>query len=142
MAIAYQVWWTFIILAIICTAYSWLTKDRNNYTDAIAGIFSVLLWFVTGISCLIGIQAESMAFTAGWAFWIFLIVGIIEGVIVFVKILDIIASRKNESHTPISILLAFEGVFSLLLCLFLSYLFCLIYLPQGRACCVLLITIT
>lgn len=99
MAVAYQIWWTFIILAIICTAYSWMVKDKNNYTDAIAGILAILLWFVTGISCLIGVQAENMAFVASWAFWIFLIIGIIEGVIIFVKILDIINSRKNESHT-------------------------------------------
>lgn len=99
MAIPMDVWLVFIFLAVLGTAVSWLWKDRNNYTDAICGILATLLWFVSGISCLIGIQTEVAVFTAGYGFWIFVVIGVIEGVITAVKILDIATSRKNTRYT-------------------------------------------
>lgn len=99
MIVPVQVWQAFLLLAIIFMGYSWLAKDRNNYTDAISGVVATLLWFVAGISCLIGIQTEFTTFTAGYGFWIFAAIGAIEGVIVAVKILDIATSRKNTRYT-------------------------------------------
>lgn len=101
MAIPIQMWLAFIGLATICTGYSWLAKDRNNYTDAISGLVATLLWFVSGISCLIGIQTEFTTFTAGYGFWIFAVIGIIEGVITVVKILDIATARNRQTYTSL-----------------------------------------
>ncbi len=99
MLIPVQIWLAFIALATICTGYSWLSKDWNNYTDAISGLVATLLWFVSGISCLIGIQTEVATFTAGYAFWRFIVIGVIEGVITVVKILDIATARKEQRYT-------------------------------------------
>jgi hypothetical protein len=93
---AIGIWEVIILLALLGTAVSWFIKDYNNYTDAIAGIFSVILWFVAGISCLIGIQSENLTFTA-WLMWIFVVVGVIEAILTIVKILDIVTARKEET---------------------------------------------
>ncbi|MFA5396939.1 MAG: hypothetical protein WC346_13100 [Methanogenium sp.] len=96
MAIPIDVWIVFIALAAVCTGYSWLGRDAQNYTDAICGVIAMLLWFVSGIACLIGIQTDFTTFTAGYLFWIFIAIGAIEGIITIVKILDIVTSRKNQ----------------------------------------------
>lgn len=99
MAIPIEIWQAIIFLAVLGTAASWLFKDQSNYTDAICGIVATLLWFVSGIACLIGIQTEFVTFTASYLFWIFVAIGIIEGVITVVKILDIATARNKQTYT-------------------------------------------
>ena len=101
MAIAIGIWQMLIFLALLGTAASWSIRDKNNYTDAISGILATILWFVSGIACLIGIQAESMIFTAGWLMWIFVAVGVIEAILTIVKILDIVTARKEQRYTSL-----------------------------------------
>jgi hypothetical protein len=101
MAIPIGMWETIIFLALLGTAASWFTKDYNNYTNAISGIVATILWFVSGISCLIGIQAENMTFTAGYLMWIFVAFGVIEAILTIVKILDIVTARKEQRYTSL-----------------------------------------
>lgn len=99
MAIPIGVWGAILTLAVLTTCVSMFTKDRSNYTDAISGILATLLWFVAGISCLLGIQTEYTTFTAGYLMWIFIIIGVIDAILTIVKILDIVTARKKETHT-------------------------------------------
>lgn len=98
MAIPIDVWIMFILLAVVCTGYSWFGRDTQNYTDAICGVIAMIFWFVSGIACLIGLQTDVATFTASYGFWIFIAIGAIEGVITIVKILDIVTSRKNQRY--------------------------------------------
>ncbi len=99
MAILASVWIIITILAVVCTGVSWYVPDRRNYTNAICGIFSVLLWFIAGLNCLTGIQTEYATFTAGYLFWVLAAIGIVQAVITIMMILDIATSRKNEMYT-------------------------------------------
>lgn len=99
MVIIVSIWLAIVFMAIACTAVSWLTKDRLNYTDTICGIFSVLLWFIAGLNCLTGIQTDYTTYTAGYLFWVFVAIGIVQALITIVKILDIATARNNETYT-------------------------------------------
>lgn len=101
MVMPYQVWLVMLTLAGLCTFYSIKVRDKNNYTDAIAGIISVIFWILSGISLLAGIQAEDMVYRSGSLMWVFIAIGAIMAVITIVRILDIIAERdrsKNHVH--------------------------------------------
>lgn len=96
MAILASVWLTIVVLAVITTGIAWYKTDRRNYTNAICGLFSVLLWFIAGLNCLTGIQTDYATFTAGYLFWIFAAAGILQGVITVLSILDIATSRERH----------------------------------------------
>lgn len=98
MVMIVSVWLAIFVLAVLCTGFSRL-KDKQNYTDAICGIFSVLFWLIVGLNCLTGIQTEYTTFTAGYLFWVFASIGIVQAVLTIVKILDIATARKNEAYT-------------------------------------------
>lgn len=83
---------------------SWFTREANNYTNAIARILATLLWFIVGISCILGIKTQYTTFTAGWLMWIFIAIGVIEAIISFVTILDIITARKEETHARLDLI--------------------------------------
>lgn len=99
MAVPFGVWGVEILLALLCTAHCWFGYDRQNYTDCIAGGLSVILWFVVGLSALIGIRSEDMTYSAGWMMWLFMIIAVLQGLITFVKILDIVKENKKRKHT-------------------------------------------
>jgi membrane protein YdbS with pleckstrin-like domain len=94
----YQIWLVMLTFAGLCTFYSIRVRDKNNYTDAIAGVIATIFWLLSGLSLLGGIQAEDMTYASSSIMWIFIAVGVIVGVITIVKILDIVAERKNSSN--------------------------------------------
>lgn len=104
MAVPFGVWCVEIFLALLCTANCWFVYDNKNYTDCICGGLSVILWFVVGLSALVGIRSEDMTYSAGWMMWLFIIIGILQGLITFVKILDLVAERKKGNHIEMGFL--------------------------------------
>ena len=101
MIIPFDIWALMIVLAGLCTAHSWFVRDKNNYTEAITGVIAVVLWLSSGISLLIGVKDEDMVFVSGWMMWLFVVFGIIEAIIVIVRIMDIINERKEDRQTTI-----------------------------------------
>lgn len=96
-----QVWLTLLAFATLCTFYSLRVRDRNNYTDAIAGVIATIFWLLSGISLLGGIQMEYATYSSAAIMWVFIAIGIIVAIITIVRILDIIAERdrdKNHVH--------------------------------------------
>jgi uncharacterized membrane protein len=85
-----------ILLALICTAYSWFIHDNNNYTDVIAGLLSVIFWWTSGLSFLNGIQSDNTVYVGSWLMWIFLGIGVIVALITFTKIVDVLNTRKDH----------------------------------------------
>ncbi len=85
-----------ILLALLCTAYSWGVHDKNNYTDAIAGIVGTIFWWTSGLCTLGGVQSQDGTYASAWFMWIFIGIGIVTALITFVKIVDILNSRKDH----------------------------------------------
>lgn len=99
MTVPIGIWYVEIVLALLCTYHCWFGFDDKNYTDAVCGGLSVVLWFVVGLSALTGIWAEDMTYSASWMMLLFIIIGILQGLITFVKILDIVKENKNKKYT-------------------------------------------
>lgn len=95
MVMPVQIWYTLLIFATLCTAYSLTVRDINNYTDAIAGILGTIFWLLAGLSLLVGVQAEDMVYSSGSIMWIFIAIGVIVTIITIVKILDLTSKRDN-----------------------------------------------
>jgi len=94
-----QVWLVLLAFAGLCTFYSIRVRDRNNYTDAIAGLLAVIFWILSGISLLGGVQTEYVTYQSGSLMWVFVAIGIIVAIITIVRILDIVAERdRNHNH--------------------------------------------
>lgn len=91
----YQIWLAMLTFAGLCTMYSLFVKDKNNYTDAIAGIISVIFWVVSGLSILGGIQTEFVTYRNAALMWVFVAIGVIMAIITIVRILDIMTERKS-----------------------------------------------
>lgn len=91
----YQIWLVMLTFAGLCTFYSLKVRDANNYTDAIAGIVSVIFWVMSGLSLLAGIQAELMVYRNAALMWVFISIGVIMAIITIVRILDIMTERKS-----------------------------------------------
>lgn len=98
MTMPYQVWLVMLTFAGLCTFYSIKVRDKNNYTDAIAGVLATIFWILSGLSLLGGIQAEDMVYSNGSMMWIFIAISVIVAIITIVKILDIIAERDRGNH--------------------------------------------
>lgn len=98
MAIPIGIWEVQIVLALLCTTYSWFGYDKNNYTDVISGIIGFILWITSGLSLMVGIQSEDMLYQGGWLAWIFIGIAVIVGLISLVKLLDVIRSRKDSQN--------------------------------------------
>jgi hypothetical protein len=77
MAIPINIFEMQVLLALLCTAFSWFVHDDNNYTDIIGGVVAVIFWWTSGLSMLIGIVSESETYTATWLCWILLGIGVI-----------------------------------------------------------------
>ena len=73
-----------------------MIRDKNNYTDAITGVLAVIFWLLSGLSLLIGVQAEDMVYSSGSMMWVFIAIGVIVAIITIVKILDIANERKSR----------------------------------------------
>ncbi len=93
-----QVWLTLLTFAGLCTFYSIKIRDRNNYTDAIAGLLAVIFWIISGLSLLGGVQTEFVTYQSGSLMWVFVAIGIIVALLTFVRILDIIAERDRDRN--------------------------------------------
>ena len=94
-----QVWLVILTFAALCTFYCIRVRDKNNYTDAIAGLLAVIFWILSGLSLLGGIQTEYAIYSSAGIMWVFIAIGIIVAIITFVRILDIVAERdRNKNH--------------------------------------------
>lgn len=104
MAMPYQIWMVLLFLAIICTAYLFAVRDKNNYTEAIAGLFAIVLWIISGLCFAAGLitDVNSDPYTSTGLMWLFVSIGIIVGLITFVKILDIMTARKREKGDQVN----------------------------------------
>jgi len=98
MTMPVQVWLTLLTFAGLCTFYSLKVRDKNNYTDAIAGVLATIFWFLSGISLLGGIQMEYATYQSSSIMWIFVAIGIIVAIITIVRILDIVAERDRDHN--------------------------------------------
>jgi hypothetical protein len=87
-----------LLIALLCTAYLWFGRDQNNYTDIISGIISIIFWFLTAMSFLIGVVSDGIVFVSTALFFVFLAIGIIVAIITIVRIIDSLSSRKTDSH--------------------------------------------
>lgn len=105
MAMPYQIWLVLLTFSVLTTMYALMVWDKLNYTDAIAGVLGTIFWFISGLSILIGVQAEDMMYQSSVLMWIFVAIGIIIALLTIVRIFDIInerKERKNHVHfTPI-----------------------------------------
>jgi len=90
MALPINAWLMIVALAVACSGYSWLKRDNINYTDAICGVLATILWLISGIAWLSGIATDNATYTAGYLFWVFAAIGIIQAIIAIVRILDIL----------------------------------------------------
>ncbi|WP_269850852.1 hypothetical protein [Methanosarcina horonobensis] len=54
-------------------------KDRNNYSNAIAGAVAIVLYFVAGLQLFVGVALEGAVYRFGFLAWIFIIVGSYRG---------------------------------------------------------------
>lgn len=96
----HDVWLELTLGATICTAYFIFGNDRRNYTDTMSGALATILWFVTGINALSGIVCEGgTVYSASWLMWLLLALGSIMGLLLFVRILDIVRERKDRRYT-------------------------------------------
>lgn len=101
MAVPIEIWKTFVYLAVGFTAYMLFIHDKNNYSEAIAGIFAFIFWIISALSFAIGIDPnynESNFYQSTGTMWIFVAAGVIMGLLTFVKILDIMTARKKEKN--------------------------------------------
>jgi hypothetical protein len=98
MFIPWEIWLVLLTLAIGCTGYMLRIKDRDNYTEAICGVLSTLFWLLSGYTIAIGIQAEGMAYSSTSLMWIFVAIGVIVGILTFVKVLDIISRKDSNTN--------------------------------------------
>lgn len=98
MAMPIAIWLVLLLLAVVCTAYSFFVKDRNNYTDAVAGLFAIVLWLISGLCFAVGLETDvnSEPYTSTGLMWLFVAIGVIVGLLTFVRILDIMTERKRE----------------------------------------------
>ncbi|SDF47036.1 hypothetical protein SAMN04488589_0619 [Methanolobus vulcani] len=88
--IPWEIWATLIAIAIIGTAYSWRIRDDNNYTDIITGFVAVVFWLIAGISLFgTGVVTQTMAYANSSMAWMFIAVGIIQALIVFIGATDL-----------------------------------------------------
>ncbi|WP_440953566.1 hypothetical protein [Methanococcoides sp. FTZ1] len=78
-----------ILLATVCTGYSWHVRDRSNYTDIISGFVAVLFWLVGGTAFFSGIVADSMTYASEYIAWIFIGIAIIQALIVFIRVTEL-----------------------------------------------------
>ncbi len=89
-----------VILALICTGYSWWIHDQNNYTDTIAGVVATIFWWTSGLSLLSGVASDGVVYAGSWLTWIFIGIGLVTAFITFVKILDVL--QKRGDHVDMS----------------------------------------
>ncbi len=104
MVMPIGIWYAEVGLALLCTFHCWFGVDRQNYTDAVCGGLSVVLWFTSGISVLAGIKSEDMTYSASWMMLLFLVVGVFQALVTFAKILDIVKENKDKRQTSTSFL--------------------------------------
>lgn len=96
MAIPIAIFEIQVLLALLCTGYSWFIHDNNNYTDVIAGLLSVIFWWTSALSLLVGIASEGDVYSSSWLMWIFLGIGTTIALITFTKIVDVLNTRKDH----------------------------------------------
>jgi membrane-bound ClpP family serine protease len=104
MAMPIMIWCVLLVMAIICTGYLFFIHDRNNYTDAIAGVLAIVFWIISGLCFAVGLTTDVDAdpYTSTGLMWLFVAIGIIVGLITFVKILDIMTARKKERNNTVN----------------------------------------
>lgn len=101
--ISHDTWNIYLLMAILCTIYLLFIKDRNNYSEAIAGFIGVVFWILVGENLGTGIENSVGGIDQSiGTMWIFVIIGIIVGIITFIKILDIVADRKNDRDNHVN----------------------------------------
>jgi hypothetical protein len=99
MIIPLSLWVFLAVFAVGAFCFCLFVKDRNNYSNVIAGAIAIVLWFVAGLQLFIGISSEGAVYVSGSLAWIFLAIGVIQGIITFVLVLDIVTERKNSRST-------------------------------------------
>ncbi|AKB78801.1 hypothetical protein MSHOH_2318 [Methanosarcina horonobensis HB-1 = JCM 15518] len=67
--------------AVDASVFCLFVKDRNNYSNAIAGAVAIVLYFVAGLQLFVGVALEGAVYRFGFLAWIFIIVGVIQGLI-------------------------------------------------------------
>jgi membrane-bound ClpP family serine protease len=104
MAMPYQIWFVLLFLSIICTGYLFFVSDKNNYTDAISGLFATVFWIISGLCFAVGLTTDVNAdpYTSTGLMWLFVAIGVIVGLITFVKILDIMTERKKDKKDHVN----------------------------------------
>lgn len=104
MALPFEVWVMFLLLAVGCTLYLLFVHDKNNYSEAVAGLLAIVFFILTGLALFIGIVAQNgtVTYQSTGVGWIFIAIGLIVGLITFVKILDIVTARKKEKDNHVN----------------------------------------
>lgn len=92
--------WVFLaVFAVGASCFCLFVRDRNNYSNVIAGAIAIVLWFVAGLQLFVGVAAEGAVYASGSLAWIFIALGVIQGIISFVMVLDIVSERKRTRET-------------------------------------------
>lgn len=104
MEIPFEMWGMLLLISIGCALYLIFIKDYNNYSEVIAGFLSFIFFVITGYSLFIGIVAENSTvnYSSVSLGWIFIIIGLVVGILTFVRVLDVIATRKKEEHKNVN----------------------------------------
>jgi hypothetical protein len=100
----FEIWFVLLLISVGCALYLFFIKDHNNYTEAIAGFLSTIFFILSGYALMIGITAENSTvdYNSTSIGWLFIMIGIIVGIISFVRVLDIINARSKETHVNMS----------------------------------------
>lgn len=94
----------FIFSIVVFMIYSFIVKDRNNYTDIILSLIAGLLSFITAISIMAGVK-YAFGGTSGILTYtyqsqsvgtVFIIIGVIMILIGIVKIYDVVQDASEE----------------------------------------------
>lgn len=105
MEIPIEIFIVFLLISIGCSLYLLFIHDRNNYSEAIAGVLAVIFWIITGLTLFVGVVAQNglVIYQSTAVGWIFIAIGAIVGLITFVKILDIIVERRKEKNNTVNL---------------------------------------
>jgi hypothetical protein len=104
METPFEMFAVFLFVAIGCALYLLFVHDKNNYSDAIAGLFSIAFFIISGLTLFVGIVAQNgtVTYQSTGVGWIFVAIGVIVGLITFVKILDIMTARKHDKKDKVN----------------------------------------
>ncbi|WP_319508136.1 hypothetical protein [uncultured Methanolobus sp.] len=94
--IPWEMWVTMLALGILSLGYNWYVEDDENYTDILTGFASMIFFMICGISLFGGIITQTMTYANQYFAWLFIAIGIIEGIILFTRITDLWHTDKTE----------------------------------------------